>query len=268
MKKIVFIFLLGLVAVGLSAVEFDRFREMFPIPRQAHYSDAEIPLTGFSLHLSDQFDRERLKLVTDDLSDYLARHWEKTFPIRFDGGDGLPVKILTPEERSAELKNLIPDSEIAKLPQDERNAQSFIIRSRPDAVYVVASDTQGAAYALAGLIQLLRPAENDSWTFRGVDATDFPGFEMRLGTAAQVGGGHAPVERQKDALLLSSMLMRYNYGRYGYPSDTSCQQYALDRYLRLCSGGWNVRRFFCTSNCFRSGRFKLKSGEFGHFHTR
>ena len=225
---------------GAVAAEFDRFREIFPIPRQARYSDREIPVTGFSLRISERFDRERLELIAGDLAAYLERQWGLPFPIKTDVPGGFPVNILTPAERTPALKALIPAAELARLPQGERGRQSFIIRSTPDAVYIVANDTCGAAYALAGIIQLLRPAENHAWTFRGVDATDFPAFELRMGSAIGAGGKDAPVQRQQQALQLAGMLLRYNYGKAGYPGDTSQHQFAIDRcFLRLCSGYWN-----------------------------
>lgn len=78
-----------------------------------------------------------------------------------------------------------------------------------------------------------------SGPIRGADVLDWPGFEMRMGSAAQVGGRDAPRKRQEDSFVLNGLLLRYNYGKSGYPGDTACHTFARDRYLKLCSGYWN-----------------------------
>ena len=245
MKKLMICAMLSALAFTVAAAGFDRFRTIYPFPRRAVYGEKNFPLPeGVVLYVDDAFSREKFSRFAADLSERLTVRFGAPFRISAGGGAGAPVRILADRALTPELKRRLESGgfRLDRLPPGERRLQSYLLRtleggSAPEFI-IVSPGEQGAAYAFAALTQLIRH-ENGIWTIRGADVLDWPGFEMRMGSAAQVGGRDAPRKRQEDSFVLNGLLLRYNYGKSGYPGDTACHTFARDRYLKLCSGYWN-----------------------------
>lgn len=229
----------------------DKFREIFPIPRIAEYQQGAIPVgSKISLCADASLDSAKIQMMAKDASEYMTRRYGKSFQISVvsDGkqADGVRVVMLRLEDVDKKLaKKLFTSPYLPKkLPDGPRRKQSYIIRSflseKNPTVYLVSSSEQGMYYGLFGLVQLLR-LENNEFTLRGADVIDWPAFEVRMTSALSklIKGRGYPVSLQREHILFKAALLRVTHGKGGEGGITSEQQYALDRWLRLCAGYWN-----------------------------